>query len=463
MLRITSFSLNLHLILLFRGILIFSFLSNSKSFDFKAVAHYRRLPSLFSYKSVEDVKYIHKIIVNDKNPLKLLEFLVFSLPQVKKLQIKRWLNFKLVTVNNEIQSQFDLILQPGDWVGILAAKSNTNKNLEILKSDSYVNIIFEDDYLLVVDKAAGRFTTLSHSSKHKTDDVDPTKTCFANVNQYLSKRNGKKERVYLVHNLENEISGILLFAKSDEVKKLMTSYWHNAGKSFIALCEGVPSNKIGSFSTVLSPERFDTRYGNVTNSLNSSISKKVSTSRVNDVKTSKDRKQDVLPPRIARLNYRILEQTSTSTQSTSSHTNTSISKEGSTTTISKPSQTTYSLLEISLDSTSENELRRQLSIEGLPIIGDTKHSAHTNPLRRLGLHFSELRIIHPITKDWITINSPTPMSFTRYFEQLARKGQNDMDYNNKNKINASPNKASKTSDELNSIKVISLAEYLGQK
>jgi len=136
-----------------------------------------------------------------------------------------------------------LQLQPGDWVAVIAAKSSTNKNLEILKSESYVNIIYEDDSLFVIDKPAGRLTTLSHVSKFKGSDIDPTKTCFANANQYLSKRNGRKERVYLVHNLEKECSGILLFAKSDEAKKNMISNWRNVGKSFVALCEGVPAQK----------------------------------------------------------------------------------------------------------------------------------------------------------------------------------------------------------------------------
>jgi len=130
----------------------------------------------------------------------------------------------------------------------------------------------------------------------------------------------------------------------------------------------------------------------------------------------------------------------------------------------------YSLLEVSLDTTREEELRLQLSLEGLPTVGDLAHHAVTNPLRRLGLHLSELRIVHPSTKEWLTLSSPTPLSFTKYLEQLSNEkyvNENTINnyplHNNDNtSLKSSQNETPVVKDVSNSIKVISLADFLNK-
>ena len=202
-------------------------------------------------------------------------------------------------------------------------------------------VLFEDASIIAIQKPCGLLTIATDAEKHKT--------VYSIMNTALAKT---RERAFIVHRLDRFTSGVLLLAKSEEIKHRIMGNWKAAEKIYHALVEGCPSPYEGTLTHYL---REDERL--LVHALN------------RPVRDSQE----------ATLSYSVI-------------------REGR----------AHSLLRIELDTGRKNQIRAQLTAIGHPIAGDTKYGATTDPIRRLALHASSLSIPHPVSGVRMTFEAPLP-------------------------------------------------------
>lgn len=280
-----------------------------------------------------------------KEPTTLLPFLFANWAEEKKKQVRTWLKFQAVTVNGRAISQFDHPLKPGDTVAIQTGSFAAPR----VKLPTGLKIIFEDATLLVIDKPSGLLSIAS--------EAEPEKTAYFQLTEYL--RGGRaqsRERVWIVHRLDRETSGLMVFAKTPEAKEALQSGWNEVEKKYEAVVEGRLAKKTGTLES----------------DLDESNPYKVFSTRPSEA------------TRHAVTHYRVLAETPK-----------------------------LSLVELTLETGRRHQLRVQLADQGCPIIGDEKYAARTNPAKRLGLHSCHLRFTHPATKKEMSFSSPLPKELAR--------------------------------------------------
>lgn len=217
-----------------------------------------------------------------------------------------------------------------------------------MKKDK-LTILYEDKYLIIVDKPAGLLSI--STTKERTN------TLFHKVIDYEKHKN-KHNKVFIVHRLDRETSGLILLAKDEKTKFILQNNWDQVKRKYVAVVEGIVTGE-----------------GTLTNYLNEDASHLVHES---DAKHGK----------LAITNYQSLK-----------HTN------------------KYSLLEITLETGRKNQIRVQLKLNNTPITGDKKYQAKKNPIGRLALHATTIIFTHPITNQVITISSKIPKEFNQIFEK----------------------------------------------
>ena len=211
-----------------------------------------------------------------------------------------------------------------------------------------LDIIYEDKELLVVNKPAHKLTIANNKTKYNT--------LYYEAREYIKKQN-PKNKIFIVHRLDEQTSGVLLFAKTEKLKHLLQSNWESYQREYIAIVEGHLNKKKDTLKYYLKE------------------SKTLEVYVTNDKKDSK----------LAITNYEVI-------------------KENKDT----------SLLNIDIKTGRKNQIRVSLAYIGNPVIGDKKYHAKTNPIKRLGLHASKLVIINPITKKEMEFIAKTPKAFEKY-------------------------------------------------
>jgi 23S rRNA-/tRNA-specific pseudouridylate synthase len=232
--------------------------------------------------------YIHRAQVADSHPRKLLEFVYTVFPDVKRTQAKQWLQHESLLINDEPQSKFDLPLRIGDWVSVRAGKSKRMSRSSSSDSGkkpygtlpSGLKIIYEDDSLFVVEKPHGLAVSSSKnvgssasrngkkSVTNSTETADKvgqktiarrnepaTKTVHSIVSSYLGKRSGSVEsKVFVVNWLDDDVSGLVIFAKSAVSRDFMLRKWNSFGVMYTVLCEGLLFPQQGTITTYMNEE-----------------------------------------------------------------------------------------------------------------------------------------------------------------------------------------------------------------
>ena len=278
-------------------------------------------------------------------PGQLLASLFVAWSAEKKKQIRTWLKFQAITVNGRAVSQFDHPLKPGDTVAVRTDRFAAPKT----RLSSGLKIYFEDAHLLVVEKPEG---LLSISSP-----AEPEKTAYFQLTDYLRHKHPRsRERVWIVHRLDRETSGLMVFAKTAPAKEVMQSHWDKFEKKYEAVVEG----------------RMPKESGRLESDLDESNPHHVAV-RPKSAQT-----------RHAVTHYRVI-------------------KGG-------PPR---SLVELTLETGRRHQIRVQLADAGCPVVGDEKYGAKTNPAGRLGLHACFLRFRHPVTDDELSFTSPLPKPLAR--------------------------------------------------
>lgn len=210
-----------------------------------------------------------------------------------------------------------------------------------------LSILYEDFDIIVVDKMSG---LLSISNEQTKDN-----TAYFRLNTYVRKGNQKsRKRVFIVHRLDKDTSGVLVFAKSEVAKQFLQNEWKDFRKMYYAVVQGELKDKEGVISSYLAENSFHKMY------------------------SVPDPNKGVL----AKTKYKVLKSTK--------H---------------------YSLLEIILLTGKKNQIRVHFSEKGCPVAGDKKYGAAKTSVKRLTLHAASMTILHPVTKQKMTFESEMPAYF----------------------------------------------------
>lgn len=260
-----------------------------------------------------------------------------------RTRVKQFLKYQSVSVNSKTIVTHDLHLHPGDRISLSFEK----KTAPVTAPKFGIQVLYEDDTVLVIDKPAGLLTIGTEKER--------TKTAYFQLNEYLKGRNpDKKERIFIVHRLDRETSGLILFAKTEASKRMLQKNWNAVDKLYLALVEGVPKEKEGTMSGYLN---------------------ETSTLMVYEDKGSKKSKYAV-------TRYKVIK----------------CSRENA-------------LLEIALETGRKHQIRVHLSGIGHPVAGDQKYGSKTDPLKRLALHAYRLSFQHPLTKKSMDFESKPSGAF----------------------------------------------------
>ncbi len=211
-----------------------------------------------------------------------------------------------------------------------------------------LTVLYEDRDILVVDKMCGLLTVSSQKVKENT--------AYYLLNEYVRKGNQKsRNRVFIVHRLDRDTSGALIFAKTETGKHYLQQEWHGFQKTYYAVVHGTLKKKEGVITSYLAENSIHKMY-------------------------SVDGPQK---GKLSRTGYKVLAE----------------SKE-------------YSLLEIDLLTGRKNQIRVHLSERGCPVVGDKKYGEKKKGIKRLSLHAASITITHPHSKKRMTFETQMPPYFT---------------------------------------------------
>lgn len=262
----------------------------------------------------------------------LFDYLRNNIDGKSKNNIKSLLKNEVVFVNGKIVTKYNYVLCDGDVVEINKKKDNNN-----------INIIYEDNDIIVIDKPS-KILTISN----KNEKVN---TLYRMVSDYLKKEHKK---VFIIHRLDFDTSGIIMFAKSQRVQKLYQDNWNDLAKirEYTAIVDGITANK-GHIESYLKQTKTLLVYSS--------------------------KNKDGL---FAITDYEKI-----------------------------GGNSKYSMLKILISTGRRNQIRCHMADIGHPILGDYRYKCKINPIDRLCLHANRLEIINPITKELMVFNSNIPKEF----------------------------------------------------
>lgn len=294
---------------------------------------------------MENNKKINKnITFQIKEEDTLLNFLLAQLGDRSRTTVKSYLSHRQISVNNCITSQFDLLLKQGDTVVV-----NFGRVAETFRHPK-LKVVFEDDYLIVVEKGYG----LLSISTDKQDKV----TAYNILSDYV-KRSDESNKVFVLHRLDRETSGLMVFSKDQRVKYRMQSNWDEVvvERKYYAVVEGLVPENEGLISTYLTENK---------------ALKVFATTREHG--------------KIANTAFKVLSR-----------------------------KDPHTLMELELETGRKNQIRCHMEYINHSIIGDKKYGARTNPLGRVALHAGKLSFIHPVTGKRMDFSTPMPNRFLDLF------------------------------------------------
>lgn len=271
----------------------------------------------------------------------LMQFLLQSLKHKSRDNVKSLLREKKVWVNGLAVTQFNHELHPGNEVVIKWDPAG-----EAIMS-RHLRIVYEDEYIIVIEKNAGLLSIATESEK----DV----TAYSILSKYL-KQQSPANKVFIVHRLDRDTSGLMMFCKSEKIQSLLQKDWKNniTERTYMAVVEG----------RVMEPE--------------GTIRSYIFESKALVMHSSQNPDKGEL----AITHFKTLK-----------------------------SNNNYSLLEINLETGKKNQIRLHLQDLGHCIAGDKKYGASGNPMGRLGLHASVLAFNHPVTGKPLRFESKIPAKF----------------------------------------------------
>ena len=274
----------------------------------------------------------------------LLPFLLEVMAEKSRSDVKSMLAHNHVQVNGQTITQFDTPLQPTDVVSI-----NFTRPFAVIR-DNRVHILYEDDYLIAVEKASG-LLSVGRAGRNE-------QTAWSLLTDYM-KQKDPRSTAFVCHRLDQYTSGILVFAKDYKVQHMLRDNWDNLVRErcYYAVVEGTPEAEHDELRHYLIED---------------------DSMRVRAVHGDK------IPDeaKLAVTRYAVV-------QSNGHH----------------------ALLDVNIFTGRKNQIRAQLSEIGHPVAGDRKYDALSNPALRLMLHNYRLSLVHPVTNQLLSFNLPVPKAF----------------------------------------------------
>lgn len=273
----------------------------------------------------------------------LLPFLFSVLGNLSRTEVKSMLKYRHVAIQGKAVTQFDTPLEPGDTVQVNFGRSFYKF------SNPQMRIMYEDDWIIVIEKASGLLSVANDSSKDRN--------AFRIVGDYVRHCN-PDARLYVCHRLDQFTSGILIFSKNEELTREMRSNWdfYVKERRYMCVTENIPAVKEDTIESYL-----------------------VQNSRMQMFSTDNDEEGSR-----AVTHYRVIQ-----------------------------SRGRYALVDVEIFTGKKNQIRVHMSEIGCPIAGDMKYGAETNPGRRLMLHNYRLAFIHPVTGELMRFSLSTPSMFRK--------------------------------------------------
>lgn len=301
-----------------------------------------------SYNKFEKIKNESIKEYKVKNNEELLEFLLNNVKSLSRNNIKNILKRKCIGVNGACVTQFNYQLIPGDVVLLSKFPLTSFKD----KNNNKLEIIYEDEDFLAINKPAG---LLSISS-----DKEKVKTAYKYALEYVREKN-KFARIYVVHRIDKETSGVLIFAKNENLKNQLQENWNDlvSKRGYYAIVDGVLDKKEDTLKNYLKMNKENLMY------------------------VTKDKKDS----QFCITHYKVIKENDK-----------------------------YSLLDINIDSGRKNQIRVQLGNIGHFVCGDDKYGDPSDPINRLALHSYELDLINPINKKEYKFKAPMPKIFNSVFK-----------------------------------------------
>lgn len=283
----------------------------------------------------------------------LLVFLLETLKDQSRNSVKSLLSNHRVSVDGAPISQFNFKLFKGDTV--IISKTPIHK-----KTRSNLPIIYENDEMIVINKPSGLLSIAS--------DKEKGSTAYRMLTDYVQQKD-KHNRIFVVHRLDEDTSGVLMVAKNPKLQAALQDNWNDLVKSrgYYAIVDGIMENKSGTIKSYL---------------------KKNSQNMMYSSKKEGDGQFSV-------THYKVIAE-----------------------------KDNYSLLDVHIDSGRKNQIRVHLGDIGHNVIGDDKYGNPSNPIKRLGLHAYELELVHPLTGKTLKFVAPVPKEFNTLFPNFTGNSKN---------------------------------------
>lgn len=272
----------------------------------------------------------------------LLPFLLEALSDRGRNSVKSILSRGQVTINEMVSTQHDEELHKGDIIRIM--KNQVAKRKERLIG---LDIMYEDNQIIVVNKSAGLLSVATNKGREIT--------AHGELMKYVRDKD-KQNRIYVVHRLDRDTSGVMMFAKTKSIQTILQNAWDEmvTERSYVALVHGKVKQEKGYVSSWLKENKAFHVY-------------------------STQQKNDGL---YAMTLYDVIRK-----------------------------NRDFSLLNVELKTGRKNQIRVHMQDMGHPVVGDKKYGGRGNPIKRLGLHAQALEFMHPVKKEKMRFEAETPSIF----------------------------------------------------
>ncbi len=273
------------------------------------------------------------------------------MPDKSRTTIKSLLSHRQVSVNHRFITQFNYELQPGNEVVI-----SRSKIPEVIRYHG-LQILFEDPFLIVIEKEAGLLSIATDKEKELT--------AYSILSDHIKKEN-QANRIFVVHRLDRETSGVMIFAKSKKIQADLQEVWNETiqERTYLAITEGAVEKSEDTIISYLHESKALIVYSN----------------------QNPDRGQKAI------THYKVIKKNDD-----------------------------FSMLIVNLETGRKNQIRVHMKDIGHSIIGDKKYGATQNPIRRLGLHAYILSFRHPVTNTVMRFETPVPKAFLKLFDKAPKK------------------------------------------
>ncbi len=288
----------------------------------------RKIKSLLTFKVVE--------------PVQLIAFIMEKMHGMSRNRAKALITNRVVLVNNTITTHPLTELKSGDVVQLDRSKHKRSFHCKDL------DIVFEDSYLFIIDKHPGLLSMSNNSRQQTVQTV---------LNRYLEKGGGRNTS-HLVHRLDRDTSGLMVYAKDVQTQQSLINNWQQlvTDRRYLALVEGELEQQRGRVQSWLTEDKkFVTHSSPVDNG-----------------------------GKYAVTHYNVL-----------------------------ASSNGHSLVECELETGRKNQIRVHMADLGHPVVGDRKYGSDEDPMRRLGLHAYMLCFTHPVTGKHMRFETPVPYCFEK--------------------------------------------------